>query len=123
MVLFEESNWGKMRMILTNRGCYMTLRQFSNDSAVAIAVLVPQNSTSARVSIDKSPISKAKKMTRSPFYCVTWKLKTASDPILLPEGGDCVRIIPWELPLVDTGVTSPILNPFFSRTRRTSAMG
>ena len=33
-------------------------------------------------------------------YCVTWKLKTASEPILLPAGGDCVRMIPFEPPSV-----------------------
>jgi hypothetical protein len=47
MGLFVGSNWGKMRIFSTDKGYFMTPRQFSAASTDFIAVRVPQNSTTA----------------------------------------------------------------------------
>ena len=62
-------------------------------------------------------------VSQLPHYCETWKLKTASEPILLPTGGDCVRTMPRGPLSVVMEVTLPTLKPAFSMLRWTSAMG
>jgi len=56
--------------------------------------------------------------TIKPFllsYCETWKLNSASGPILLPAGGDCVTMTPRGPLPAGTEVTPPTLKPAFSR--------
>ena len=47
--LFAGSDWGKMRIFLTDKENFGTPRQFPAASDAVIAVLVPQNSTLASV--------------------------------------------------------------------------
>jgi len=48
-------------------------------------------------------------------YCETLKLNSASGPILLPAGGDCVKMMPCgPLPALSE-VTPATLKPAFSR--------
>jgi hypothetical protein len=54
--LFAGSDWGKMRMFWTEKGYFMTLRQFSPASPFTVAVQVPQNSTPAESLVDISPM-------------------------------------------------------------------
>ena len=57
MGLFAGSDWGKMRMFLTNQGYFVTTSQFSSASAGSIAVRVPQYSTLVGLTMDKSSVS------------------------------------------------------------------
>ena len=56
MGVFAGSDWGKMRMIMTNQGYFVTPSQFSNVSADIIAVRVPQYSTLVGLTMDKSSV-------------------------------------------------------------------
>jgi hypothetical protein len=57
MGVFAGSDWGKMRMIMTNQGYFVTPSQFSSISADSIAGRVPQYATLVGLTMDKSSVS------------------------------------------------------------------
>ena len=57
MGLFAGSNWGKMRMFLTDKGYFMTLRQFSPASTVLLQFECRKIQHLQGSLIDNSPIS------------------------------------------------------------------